>query len=78
MSEELSIDPLLDAWRDWREADDDLRRCLAGCQYDAGYFCSSHQQRERAAAGRLQEAGYKFIDERLRDVDGGTPNGCTD
>lgn len=47
---------MLEASEAWTEAKRELRECVQGCRYDAGYFCDRQTRAEAEARAAYLEA----------------------
>lgn len=55
------ITNLMSLFDAYNEADWELKKCQSECDYDADYFCSSHQEEKDDIAARIDEAMRKII-----------------
>ncbi len=63
MSKDIS--DLMIAFREWNEAEHELRKCYREVEYSPGYHCFRYAEREEKARNTVGEILNQIIDERV-------------
>jgi hypothetical protein len=64
----MDIEELIKAIDDYSDARQEHRKCVASCEYDAGYFCWRYEQARDKAHEHLTNTLNAYIDARIAAV----------